>query len=384
MVPLLVLVFHVFACCCAAAPRAESQVDGLAVKALERLTKHFSSHGTPSACDPTTAPIRREWGSLSPEEKTDFIGAVKCLAEKEPLTPAELAPGVRNRFDDFLATHINQTLSIHATANFLGWHRYYIRTFEKALQEECGYPGQLPYWSWGKYALDPVNSPIFDGSETSLGGDGAHVPYGDLCIPNCDTPNYVFPAGNGGGCVTSGPFNNWTVNLGPVSSTMPGIEPNPQPDGLGYNPRCLRRDINQYISSSWTKDNDTAWLIREHDDIGTFQRWMQGVISSKFFGVHAGGHMTIGGDPGGDLFASPGDPAFYLHHAQIDRVWWIWQNLDPTRRTHTIAGTITIENTPPSRNGTLDDLIDLGVNAPAMRLGDALSTVEGPFCYVYG
>lgn len=68
---------------------------------------------------------------------------------------------------------------------------------------------------------------------------------------------------------------------------MPGIEPNPQPDGLGYNPRCLRRDINQYISSSWTKDNDTAWLIREHDDIGTFQRWMQGVISSKFFGVHA-------------------------------------------------------------------------------------------------
>lgn len=56
-------------------------------------------------------------GSLSPEEKTDFISAVKCLAEKEPLTPAELAPGVRNRFDDFLATHINQTLSIHATVH---------------------------------------------------------------------------------------------------------------------------------------------------------------------------------------------------------------------------------------------------------------------------
>lgn len=80
---------------------------------------------------------------------------------------------------------------------------------------------------------------------------------------------------------------SWTVNLGPVSSTMPGINPNPQSDGLGYNPRCLRRDINQHISSSWTKDNDTAWLIREHDDIGAFQRWMQGVLSSKFFGVHA-------------------------------------------------------------------------------------------------
>ncbi|KAL0264990.1 hypothetical protein SLS55_000946 [Diplodia seriata] len=62
------------------------------------------------------------------------------------------------------------------------------------------------YWNWGKYALDPVNSPIFDGSDTSLGGDGSNEPYGDLCIPNCETPNYVFPAGNGGGCVTSGAF----------------------------------------------------------------------------------------------------------------------------------------------------------------------------------
>ncbi|EKG19772.1 Tyrosinase [Macrophomina phaseolina MS6] len=327
---------------------------------------------------------RRRQGRLSSAEKLDFIRAIQCFAEKKPLTPPELAPGVRSRYDDFVATHINQTLSIHATANFLGWHRYYIWTFEKALKEECGYLGQLPYWSWGKYASDPAHSPIFDGSETSLGGDGSHAPYGDLCIPNCETPNYVFPAGNGGGCVTSGPFKNWTVNLGPVSSTMPGINPNPQSDGLGYNPRCLRRDINQHISSSWTKDNDTAWLIREHDDIGAFQRWMQGVLSSKFFGVHAGGHMTIGGDPGGDLFASPGDPAFYLHHSQIDRVWWIWQNLDPQRRTHTIAGTITIEDIPPSRNGTLDDFIDLGVNAPPMQLRNALSTTEGPFCYIYG
>jgi tyrosinase len=27
-------------------------------------------------------------------------------------------------------------------------------------------------------------------------------------------------------------------------------------------------------------------------------------------GVHAGGHFTIAGDPAGDFYTSPGDPAF--------------------------------------------------------------------------
>jgi hypothetical protein len=30
------------------------------------------------------------------------------------------------------------------------------------------------------------------------------------------------------------------------------------------------------------------------------------------------------GDPGADLFTSPWDPAFYLHHGQIDRMWTLW------------------------------------------------------------
>jgi hypothetical protein len=35
--------------------------------------------------------------------------------------------------------------------------------------------------------------------------------------------------------------------------------------------------------------------------------------------------LTVGsGDPGADLYTSPGDPAFYLHHGQIDRLWDFW------------------------------------------------------------
>lgn len=39
---------------------------------------------------------------------------------------------------------MNQTLTIHYTATFLSWHRYYIHLFEEALRGECEYQGNLP------------------------------------------------------------------------------------------------------------------------------------------------------------------------------------------------------------------------------------------------
>ena len=134
---------------------------------------------------------------------------------------------------------------------------------------------------------------------------------------------------------------------------------------------------------------------------------MQGDFPNNYLGVHAGGHFWVGGDPGksslslslnhqtrrispstnilpgGDLFASPGDPYFFLHHAQIDRTWWIWQNQDLATRQNAIAGTNTLFNFPPSANTTLDDLLDLGVLAPKMKIADAMSTRSDQFCYTY-
>lgn len=192
------------------------------------------------------------------------------------------------------------------------------------------------------------------------------------------------PPGNGGGCLTSGPFKDMVVNLGPLSPTITGIKPNPQSNGLGYNPRCIKRDIGNFVSTRWGRTVDVADLILLHRDIKSFQERMQGDFANGFLGVHSAGHFTIAGDPGGDLFASPGDPAFWLHHAMIDRVWWIWQNLDLGARIESIAGTITINNRPPSRNGTIDDVLNLGVLAPDnISLRDLMSTVESPFCYIY-
>jgi tyrosinase len=292
-------------------------------------------------------------------------------------------PGAKSRFDDFVAVHITQTLFIHGTANFLSWHRWFTYTYEQALRKECGYKGYQPYWNWGKSAFDPVHSPYFDGSATSVGGNGQYEVHN--CTNGLPTGLNCIPPGEGGGCVTTGPFKGMSVNMGPIAPTLAEPEVVPVTNFYAYNPRCLKRDISPWVSSHWTTDKNSTDLITGSKDIVAFQTTMQGDFANGVYGVHTGGHFTIGGDPGGDLFTSPGDPAFYLHHAQIDRTWWIWQNLDPEKRTDAIGGSIAFLD-PTARNGTLEDVIDLGVNAAAITIGEVMSTVGlggGPLCYIY-
>lgn len=330
-------------------------------------------------------------GSLSKSDRIAYTNAVKCLMKKPSRFDPSQVPGAKSLFDDFVAVHVNQTFTIHLTASFLSWHRYYTWAYEQALRKECGYKGYQPYWNWGRWARNPLDSPLFDGSPSSLSGNGDYAPHN--CTNALPTNLNCIPPGTGGGCVTKGPFANISVNLGPIAlslSGIPGLVPIDftQPGGLfQYNPRCMRRDISSWVSQRWTTDKNVSDLIVQNNDIGSFQYNMQGDdFQDGNFGVHTGGHFTVGGDPGGDFFISPGDPGFYLHHAQIDRTWWIWQNQKPAERTNTIAGTITIANTPPSRNGTLDDVIDLAHLAPPLPIRKLVSTVGlagSPMCYIY-
>ncbi|KAK5130556.1 hypothetical protein LTR08_001936 [Meristemomyces frigidus] len=363
-------------------PASTSGTDKLEAKGLLNLAKYESKTSPPPTCNTTTGYIRQEWSTLSSTQKTSYINAVLCLQSK-PAKSGAIAPGAKSRYDDFVATHINQTLTIHGTGNFLTWHRYFTWTYEQALRNECGYTGYQPYLNWGKYALDPLNAPIFDGSATSISGNGAYKAYAGVGVPSNVDPDISIPAGVGGGCVTSGPFKNMSVNLGPLAPVFTDVPVNPQPDGLGYNPRCLRRDISVYSAKTSLQDQNSTDLITQNTDVGSFQTVMQGLFAEGQLGVHTAGHMLVGGDPGGDLFTSPGDPYFFLHHAQIDRTYWIWQNQDLANRQNAIAGTITLDNTPASRNTTLDDIIELGVNAPGITIASAMSTLNGPFCYVY-
>lgn len=97
------------------------------------------------------------------------------------------------------------------------------------------------------------------------------------------------------------------MNIGPISTAMKDVKPNPQADGLGYNPRCLSRDVSApaaYLS----RDEEIMGLFASADNVLTFQNRMQGDFGNQYLGVHTAGHFTIGGDAGSDFFNAPSDP----------------------------------------------------------------------------
>lgn len=89
--------------------------DKLAAEGLINLAKYeIKNYNKSSTCTPSTGYIRKEWSNLSSTEKGEYIDAVLCLQSKEAIS-GSIAPGARSRYDDFVATHINQTLTIHGT-----------------------------------------------------------------------------------------------------------------------------------------------------------------------------------------------------------------------------------------------------------------------------
>jgi tyrosinase len=277
-----------------AAPTSDDEiaVADLAKQAYDKTRIEVTSTPKRSLSDNTCSlhnlRVRREWGTLSKKQRKNYIKAVKCLQSRPALTPSTVSSGAKTRFDDFVVTHINQTMTIHYTANFLSWHRYYIWLYEEALREECGFTGDLPYWDWAKTARHGLlNSPVFDGSETSMSGDGesthtanqTQIILGGTAGSANGLPPVYLPVGNGGGCVKSGPFKDFEVNLGPVGLDIPGGAVGGPPSGnpLDYNPRCLKRDLTEEINRAFANATSVLDLILKSGNIYDFQMTMQGV-----------------------------------------------------------------------------------------------------------
>ncbi|KAI3548064.1 tyrosinase central domain-containing protein [Colletotrichum filicis] len=353
----------------------------LAAQALANSKELHQSSGAfaNSTCTPDKVRVRREWRTLPAEQRRAFVAAIECMQSSPSLYEPGVMPAAKTLYDDFVAIHLKQTPVIHRTANFQLWHRLYTDVFEQKVRE-CGYTGTFPFWEWGYDAEDPTLSPLFDGSDTSIGSNGAFVPHEGLEIHQAYTNvTLKLEPGSGGGCVMSGPFSKMTVNLPVVQNTD---------TPLAADPRCLQRDLNKHVSSRHTTFRNTTLLLTEHNTLESFWGFLNGddrYINPFELGVHAAGHWQLGGDSGNNFFISPADPAFFLHHSQIDRVYWIWQMLDWENRQD-IFGTVTMQNIPPSRNGTLDDLVDLRPLAEPRKLRDLMSTIGiggSPFCYVY-
>ncbi len=86
---------------------------------------------------------------------------------------------------------------------------------------------------------------------------------------------------------------------------------------LASGPHTVTRNIGALATLPTTADVTTAM------GNGTFNSFGQAVE-----GIHNSGHVWVGGSMGGVLTA-PTDPIFWMHHAEIDRIWAEWQAANP-------------------------------------------------------
>ena len=74
------------------------------------------------------------------------------------------------------------------------------------------------------------------------------------------------------------------------------------------------------------------------------------------------------------------DPIFYLHHAQLDHLWWRWQSVFPHRRKKEYNGKHMHNSTGEAH---LTDLLLVGGIANDIPVAQVLDTTDGFLCYRY-
>ncbi|TFK21130.1 tyrosinase [Coprinopsis marcescibilis] len=315
---------------------------------------------------------RREWRTLSALQKLDFIRAVKCLQLRRPKHSSNSA--VKNVWDELIETHIDEAHKAHTVGQFLPWHRNYLRIYENLLRESCLYFGPLPFWDQGIDAdslLPFLSSPIFH-PILGFGGDGVPGTYALPIDPYATDPvrSSRLVRERYKGCVRTGPFASLTLHLGP---------------GLLVTDHCLTRDVAelfrpQVTSEAWSNALAQPTFEKFRLKIDNFPIFPD--VPSNFSELmpHETGHAIVGGDLT-NFYTSPGDPLFYLHHANIDRVWWQWQQLDLARLTD-ISGPADVNNL----NGpqvALNTVMSFGTIAPNVTVGEMMNTALEPLCYSY-
>ena len=74
------------------------------------------------------------------------------------------------------------------------------------------------------------------------------------------------------------------------------------------------------------------------------------------------------------------DPIFFLHHAQLDRLWWLWQQAQPNNSTFEYTGH---HMTNSSGNASLEDRLFMDTLAVDVSVEDVMSTKGKCLCYEY-
>lgn len=301
---------------------------------------------------PETPRVRRAWSSLSDSEKRHVMDGFKALKR---ITPSSGDPGSpradyvslcglldqpqyeRNLYDYYVEAHIGAMLNMmtpledhtrmsHHGPHFLTWHRYMLLRMEADMAEALGDPDfALPYWDWTVCYEDGdpnTCAPLFQ--EAFLGSPGG-----------CEDPDDY-------GEVIAGDLHDsgFRVNIMLEEGSLPY-----SPEAVVCEARPLRRAVgcSEEVEGPPTQGDIDGMFERSVYDTDpydacytdadvSFRQYLEGFTSDSTQPVciaagcqmHGRGHLYIGGN----MFMDSGpsnDPVFFLHHAQVDRMWAAWQ-----------------------------------------------------------
>lgn len=285
---------------------------------------------TPSmSITPTIAPaglrVRRSIYSLTPDEVSRLVNAINTLR-------------ANGTYREFMNRHIQAMMAetpandpttdrnvAHRGPAFLSWHRAFIYEFEEQLRA-VDPTVTLPYWPFEQETGTPR---VF--TSAYFGSDGN------------DAQNDR---------VTDGPFASWNV-----------IRRIARDQDTGQTSLPSVADVNTIMQN--TAYSTAPYSEQSAGFVMSMEGWI-GTARSPW-SMHNLVHGYVGGDMG--TMDSANDPIFFLVHANIDRIWWQWEQQRGITNYQPVSGGPTGHNvndtlrfllrTPTSAN-VLDIQNDMG------------------------
>lgn len=240
-----------------------------------------------------------------------------------------------------------------ATVSASAWKKYQLTRYR--------------YWDWTLDWEDLSASPIF--TLDAFGGDGDE--YGPIIV-------------NEGRCVLEGPFANYTRHWESkkVDDEFQTI----------VNPHCLSRGFirGKFQDTLGSRVSPTyiGKVLKSHDYSHFFK--LLEVSAHNAVPEFVNGDFLALSAPNGKALSSLhsfanrySDPVFFLHHAQLDRIWWMWQQADPEHRYDEFTGPKEDFRHNQSVNSSLEDILYGGALGDDVRVKDIIRVDTALLCYRY-
>ena len=301
--------------------------------------------------------VRKSVTALTDIERKDFVDAVVAL--KRAPSPYN---GALNYYDQFVQWHKDRypchpgdhgagidpmlmpMLMIHTGPMFLPWHRELIRRFEDALREVSGKAITLPYWDWtDSESVNPDNvRSVF--REDFMGGDGDPDDQYAVKTGRFKKDAWtlkIHPEGVQWAPSTT-TFLTRRLGRAPALPTKEEVEKAlaagefdvPPYNSTSDRVKSFRNALEGEWGSGMMRCGPDGWMglfpveATPQSAVATrttmhnmVHGWVGGVLSPSDASTKIRGTML--------LPTSPNDPVFFLHHANIDRLWAAWQATHP-------------------------------------------------------